>query len=100
MSGEVAACGLDGEVLRLPADSDAQVRPQSTSGAVSSEFDSLRAVKAPGSHTVRGNVGAGTGQVSVSTMSGAVTLLRGAVVNTREDEPPFPPVSGMESTTR
>jgi DUF4097 and DUF4098 domain-containing protein YvlB len=68
MSGDVT--------LRLPEGSDARVRLQSTSGAVRTEFESLRAVKAPASHTVSGNVGAGTGRVSVSTMSGSVTLLR------------------------
>jgi hypothetical protein len=47
-----------------------------TSGAVRSGFESLRAAKVPASHTVSGNVGAGTGRVSVSTMSGSVTLLR------------------------
>jgi hypothetical protein len=36
----------------------------------------LRSAKQPASHTVSGNVGAGTGRVSVSTMSGSVTLLR------------------------
>ena len=66
---------------------DAQVRLQSTSGAVRTEFESLRTVKAPASHTVSGNVGAGTGHVSVTTMSGTVTLLRRAPV-------------GMESKTR
>jgi hypothetical protein len=92
MSGEVT--------LRLPADSDARVRLQSTSGAVRAEFDSLRTVKAPASHTVSGNVGAGTGHVSVTTMSGAVTLLRRAAVNIRGFEPPSPPVAGMESKTQ
>jgi hypothetical protein len=68
---------ISGDVtLRLPSDSDAQVRLQSTSGAVRSEFDSLRTAKAPASRVASGNVGAGTGQVSVSTMSGSVTLLR------------------------
>ena len=43
---------------------------------VRSEFETLRSAKAPASHTVSGNVGAGTGRVSVSTMSGSVTLLR------------------------
>jgi DUF4097 and DUF4098 domain-containing protein YvlB len=62
--------------LRLPADSDAQVRLHSISGAVRSEFDSLKTAKAPASHAASGNVGAGTGQVSVTTVSGAVTLLR------------------------
>jgi hypothetical protein len=87
-SGSVRVSTMSGEVtLRLPADSDAQVRLQSTSGAVRTEFESLRAVKAPASHTVSGNVGAGTGHVSVTTMSGTVTLLRRAPV-------------GMESKTR
>ena len=86
-SGTVNVSTMSGEVtLRLPSDSDARVRLQSTSGAVRTEFDSLRTVKAPASHTVSGNVGAGTGHVSVTTMSGAVTLLRGAAV-------------GMESKT-
>jgi hypothetical protein len=75
--GDVHVSTMSGDVtLRLPEGSDAQVRLQSTSGAVRSEFETLRAVKAPASHTVSGNVGAGTGRVSVSTMSGSVTLLR------------------------
>lgn len=75
--GDVRVSTMSGDVtLRLPEGSDAQVRLQSTSGAVRSEFESLRTAKAPASHTVSGNVGAGTGRVSVSTMSGSVTLLR------------------------
>jgi DUF4097 and DUF4098 domain-containing protein YvlB len=75
--GDVHVSTMSGDVtLRLPEGSDAEVRLQSTSGAVRTEFESLRAVKAPASHTVSGNVGAGTGRVSVSTMSGSVTLLR------------------------
>ena len=87
-AGRIQVGTMSGDVtLRLPADSDAEVRLQSTSGPVRTEFDSLRTFKAPASHTVRGNVGAGTGHVSVTTMSGAVTLLRRAPV-------------GMESKTR
>jgi hypothetical protein len=86
--GSVHVSTMSGDVtLRLPADSDARVRLQSTSGAVRTEFETLRTVKAPASHTVSGNVGAGTGHVSVTTMSGAVTLLRRTPV-------------GMESKTR
>jgi hypothetical protein len=85
---DVRVTTMSGEVtLRLPADSDAKVRMQSTSGAVRAEFETLRTVKAPASHTVSGNVGAGTGHVSVTTMSGTVTLLRRAPV-------------GMESKTQ
>jgi hypothetical protein len=87
-AGSIRVKTMSGDVtLRLPADSDAEVRLQSTSGPVRTEFDSLRTFKAPASHTVRGNVGAGTGHVSVTTMSGAVTLLRRASV-------------GMESKTQ
>jgi hypothetical protein len=75
--GDVHVSTLSGDVtLRLPAVSDATVQLQSTSGRVSSDFETLRSAKAPASHTVSGNVGAGTGRVSVSTMSGSVTLLR------------------------
>jgi hypothetical protein len=70
------------------------VRLQSTSGPVRTEFDSLQTIKAPAAHTVRGNVGAGTGHVSVTTMSGAVTLLRRLTVSTRGDDPPYPPGVG------
>jgi len=87
-AGRIDLSTMSGDVtLRLPADSDARVQLKSTTGAVRTEFDSLRTVKAPVSHTVSGNVGAGTGHVSVTTMSGAVTLLRRAPV-------------GMESKTR
>jgi hypothetical protein len=87
-AGGIRVSTMSGDVtLRLPADSDAGVRLQSTSGRVRTEFDSLQTIKAPAAHTVRGNVGAGTGHVSVTTMSGAVTLLRRASV-------------GMESKTR
>ena len=86
--GSVRVSTITGEVtLRLPAESDAHVSLRSTSGAVRTEFETLRTVKAPASHTVSGNVGAGTGHVSVTTMSGAVTLLRRAPV-------------GMESKTQ
>jgi hypothetical protein len=98
--GNVRVVTMSGEVtLRLPADSDAKVHLKSTSGPVRTEFETLRTAKAPASHTVSGNVGAGTGHVSVTTMSGAVTLLRGTAVNARGDDPPSPPVDGMESKT-
>lgn len=99
--GSVRVSTMSGEVtLRLPADSDAHVSLHSTSGAVRTEFETLRTVRAPASHTVSGNVGAGTGHVSVTTMSGGVTLLRRAAAHTRGDAPPYPPAAGMESKTQ
>jgi Putative adhesin len=108
-TGGIHVSTMSGDVtLRLPADSDAQVRMQSTSGPVRTDFETLRTVKAPASHSVSGNVGAGTGHVSVTTMSGAVTLLRRAADHTPVDDPPGPAGSqsddgmgqaGMESKT-
>jgi DUF4097 and DUF4098 domain-containing protein YvlB len=70
---------VSGEVtLRLPAEADAQVHLHSMSGDVRSEFGELRKSSAPASHTVSGSLGAGSGHVSVTTMSGRVMLLRRA----------------------
>jgi Toastrack DUF4097 len=70
VSGEV--------VLRLPAEADARVNLHSVSGDVRSEFAELIRSSAPASRSVSGNLGAGSGQVSVTTMSGRVMLLRRA----------------------
>ncbi len=70
VSGEV--------VLRLPAEADARVNLHSVSGDVRSEFAELRRSSAPASRSVSGSLGAGSGQVSVTTMSGRVMLLRRA----------------------
>src|ERR1700733_13441736 len=49
--GDVHVNTMSGDVtLRLPAVSDVTVRLASTSGAVRSEFETLRAIKAPASH--------------------------------------------------
>jgi hypothetical protein len=77
--GGVHATTVSGEVtLRLPAETDAQVHLHSMSGRVRSEFAELRSMSAPASHTVSGSLGAGSGHVSVNTMSGRVMLLRRA----------------------
>jgi hypothetical protein len=70
VSGEV--------VLRLPAEADAQVNLHSVSGDVRSEFAELKRSSAPASRSVSGSLGAGSGHVSVTTMSGRVMLLRRA----------------------
>jgi hypothetical protein len=70
VSGEV--------VLRLPAEADARVNLHSVSGDVRSEFTELTRSSAPASRSVSGSLGGGSGQVSVTTMSGRVILLRRA----------------------
>jgi DUF4097 and DUF4098 domain-containing protein YvlB len=87
--GGMQVTTVSGEVtLRLPAEADARVHLHSMSGDVRSEFAELRALSAPASHSVSGNLGAGSGHVSVTTMSGRVMLLRRAGRETAPDDAP------------
>lgn len=77
--GGMQVTTVSGEVtLRLPAEADARVDLHSVSGDVRSEFPELHRSSAPASRSVSGSLGAGSGQVSVTTMSGRVMLLRRA----------------------
>ena len=92
--GGMQVTTVSGEVtLRLPAEADARVNLHSVSGDVRSEFTELRRSSAPASRSVSGSLGAGSGQVSVTTMSGRVMLLRRAgrgtaPQDTRADQQP------------
>jgi putative adhesin len=88
--GGMQVTTVSGEVtLRLPAEADAQVNLHSLSGDVRSEFTELRRSSAPASRSVSGSLGAGSGHVSVTTMSGRVILLRRAERGTApQDSPP------------
>ncbi len=78
---------VSGEVtLRLPAEADAQVNMHSLSGDVRSEFPELKRTSAPASRSVSGSLGAGSGHVSVTTMSGRVMLLRRAEREQHDNE--------------
>jgi hypothetical protein len=77
--GGMKVTTVSGEVtLRLAAEADARVNLHSLSGDVRSEFSELRGSYAPASRSVSGSLGAGSGHVSVTTMSGRVMLLRRA----------------------
>jgi hypothetical protein len=100
-TGTMRISTISGDVaVRLPADNDARVRLHSTSGNVRSEFDALRATMSPGSHTVSGSLGGGSGNVSVNSVSGAVTLLRRPGRRTNPREVPPRAEAEMESETR
>jgi Putative adhesin len=64
--------------VRLPGASDLDVQLQSISGQVSSAFQELELEHAPGRHTARGRLGAGTGRLRASSTSGHIALLRRA----------------------
>src|SRR5271168_1775290 len=87
--GGMHVATVSGEVtLRLPAEADAQVNLHSLSGDVRSEFAELKRSCSPASHSVSGSLGAGSGHVSVTTMSGRVMLLRRAERGTAPQDAP------------
>ncbi|GGZ30996.1 hypothetical protein GCM10010387_25920 [Streptomyces inusitatus] len=68
---------VTGEVaIRLPHPTDAKVEANTTSGALSNAFDDLRVSGQWGSKKLTGTLGAGTGTLRASTMSGSIALLR------------------------
>jgi hypothetical protein len=67
VSGEVA--------VRLPGCASVQVDLRSTSGRVQSTFDGMLTSDGPGPASVTGTVGSGSASLSVTSMSGDVTLL-------------------------
>ncbi|KOG87911.1 DUF4097 family beta strand repeat-containing protein, partial [Streptomyces varsoviensis] len=68
VSGEVA--------IRLPHAADAEVEANTASGALSNAFDDLRVSSQWGAKRVTGQLGAGSGKLKVTTVSGSVALLR------------------------
>ncbi|MFE7359068.1 DUF4097 domain-containing protein [Streptomyces sp. NPDC057543] len=68
VSGEVA--------IRLPHPADATVEANTTSGAVSNGFEDLRVSGQWGAKKITGTLGAGTGQLRATTVSGSIALLR------------------------
>ena len=64
--------------IRLPAQTNAWVALRSAAGRVLSEFGGLHPGKQPGGNMLSGQLGRGegAGQLSVTTMSGQVTLLQ------------------------
>lgn len=79
-AASVHAASASGDVaLRLPADASARVDLRSASGRVETAFDGLgttRKAGIGGGSSITGTLGTGDSQLSVATMSGAVTLLR------------------------
>ncbi|QNP65258.1 DUF4097 family beta strand repeat-containing protein [Streptomyces genisteinicus] len=68
VSGEVA--------IRLPHPADATVEANTASGAVSNAFEDLRVRGQWGAKRITGTLGAGTGTLSATTVSGSIALLR------------------------
>jgi hypothetical protein len=62
-------------IIRLPGDASTRVTVRSKAGRVLSEFPELASPGRPGLNSLTGTLGSGSGRLSVTTMSGQVTLL-------------------------
>lgn len=78
-AGEMRVNTLSGEVaIRLPAQASAEVSLRSAAGQVHTDFEALNDGRGPGSRSVTGTLSGGSGRLSVSSVSGDVTILRGS----------------------
>ncbi|WP_328331348.1 MULTISPECIES: DUF4097 family beta strand repeat-containing protein [unclassified Streptomyces] len=74
---DIALTTVSGEVaIRLAPLADAKVSANTTSGAVSNAFEDLRVSGQWGAKKITGTLGAGTGSLRATTVSGAIALLR------------------------
>ena len=81
---EVGLTSVSGEIaIRLPHPADAEVEANTASGTISNAFEGLRVHGQWGAHRITGRLGAGTGRLRATTVSGSIALLRRPP---REDE--------------
>ncbi|WP_329271000.1 DUF4097 family beta strand repeat-containing protein [Streptomyces sp. NBC_01451] len=74
---DVRLTNVSGEIaIRLPHPADAEVEANTASGRISNAFDDLRVHGQWGAHRVTGRLGAGTGKLRATTVSGSIALLR------------------------
>lgn len=82
---DVRLTSVSGEIaIRLPAPADADIEANTASGAITNAFDGLRVHGQWGAHKITGRLGAGTGKLRATTVSGSIALLRRPP---REDDP-------------
>ncbi|MCJ1678097.1 DUF4097 domain-containing protein [Streptomyces sp. APSN-46.1] len=74
VSGQVA--------IRLPHPADARVEANTATGGVSNAFEDLRVSGQLGAKRITGTLGAGTGTLRATTVSGAIALLRRPAADT------------------
>ncbi|MFI7384182.1 DUF4097 family beta strand repeat-containing protein [Streptomyces sp. NPDC049813] len=74
---DVNLTSVSGEIaIRIPHPADTKVEANTASGAVSNAFDGLRVSGQWGAHKIAGRLGAGTGALKATTVSGSIALLR------------------------
>ncbi|MEW2509504.1 DUF4097 family beta strand repeat-containing protein [Streptomyces sp. NPDC046870] len=74
---DIGLTSVSGEIaIRLPHPADAEVEANTASGTISNAFDGLRVRGQWGAHKITGRLGAGTGKLRATTVSGSIALLR------------------------
>jgi hypothetical protein len=86
---------VSGDVsVRVPASASARVDLKSTSGRLRSNFEPLSPAPAPGRAVLSATLGSGSADISLTSMTGDVTLLA------RADDPPSGPPDGRERSVK
>ncbi|NBM20104.1 DUF4097 family beta strand repeat-containing protein [Streptomyces sp. GC420] len=86
---DIALNSVSGEIaIRLPHPADARVEANTASGSVANAFDGLRVSGQWGAKKIAGTLGAGTGNLRATTVSGSIALLRRPLVEDDRQEPP------------
>ncbi|CAM5672691.1 MULTISPECIES: DUF4097 family beta strand repeat-containing protein [Streptomyces] len=74
---DIGLTSVSGEIaIRLPHPADAEVEANTASGTISNAFEGLRVHGQWGTHKITGRLGAGTGRLRATTVSGSIALLR------------------------
>ncbi|GGX56126.1 DUF4097 family beta strand repeat-containing protein [Streptomyces minutiscleroticus] len=74
---DMSLTSVSGEIaIRLPHPADAEVEVNTASGAVSNAFEDLRVSGQWGAKRITGRLGAGSGRLKATTVSGSIALLR------------------------
>ncbi|USQ83438.1 hypothetical protein NFX46_06330 [Streptomyces phaeoluteigriseus] len=74
---DISLASISGEIaIRLPHPADAQVEANTASGSVSNAFEDLRVSGQWGAKRITGRLGAGSGSLKATTVSGSIALLR------------------------
>ncbi|MFB6620585.1 DUF4097 domain-containing protein [Streptomyces sp. NPDC085524] len=82
---DIALTSVSGQVaIRLPHPADARIEANTATGGVSNAFEDLRVSGQFGSKRITGTLGAGTGTLRATTVSGGIALLRRPAADTTE----------------
>ncbi|MEU1314132.1 DUF4097 family beta strand repeat-containing protein [Streptomyces tibetensis] len=86
---DVRLTSVSGEIaIRLPYPADAEVEANTASGSLSNAFEGLRVHGQWGAHKITGRLGAGTGKLRATTVSGSIALLRRPAGEDDHDDAP------------